>query len=131
MIRQTVPSEPHWIFRASLRGLRGANLVNVKYLAFLLAVGLASAATLDMAGKPRDPSLSRYRLACSSSVRTDCPITNRYAPELQRLSHAYAPRQQSSSGWSIPDPSESTGKNPEAAGWTLVSGLPGSARSEP
>src|SRR5271170_2161137 len=91
MLQQTVPSAPHWIFRASLRGLRGANLVNVKYLAFLLAAGLASAAALDMAGKPRDPFAEPVQARVFIFVRTDCPITNRYAPELQRLSHAFAP----------------------------------------
>src|ERR1700729_1688584 len=105
MIHSTVPSEPHWIFRASLPRRWSANLVNVKYVAFLLAATLASAATLDMAGRPREPFAVPVQARVFIFVRTDCPITNRYAPELQRLSEAFAA--DAVQFWLVyPDPSE-------------------------
>lgn len=49
---------------------------------------------LDLAGKPRNPlsNTSRangVRVRILLFVRTDCPITNRYAPELQRLGEKF------------------------------------------
>jgi hypothetical protein len=40
---------------------------------------------IDLAGHPRDPFSSPARVRVFLFVRTDCPITNRYAPELQRI----------------------------------------------
>jgi hypothetical protein len=109
MLQQTVPSPPHWIFPASLRGRWRVTLVNVKFLAFLLAAGLASAAALDLAGKPRDPFAEPAQARVFIFVRSDCPITNRYAPELQRLSQAFAA--DAVKFWLVyPDPSESAEK---------------------
>jgi len=109
MIHCTVPSAPHWIFRASLPRRRRVKLVAVKYLVFLLAIGLASAATLDMAGRPRDPFAVPVRARVFIFVRTDCPITNRYAPELQRLSEEFA--DDAVEFWLVyPDPAETTEK---------------------
>jgi|SRR5580692_996875 hypothetical protein len=111
MRQTTVPSPPHWIFRASpanFLALR-AKLVAVKYLAFLLAAGLASGAALDLAGNPRDPFATPAEVRVFVFVRTDCPITNRYAPELKRLWDEFV-----ANGvrfWLVyPDPSETTGK---------------------
>jgi hypothetical protein len=54
------------------------------FLAFLFACGLVVAA----GSSPFDiPAKARVLLF----VRTDCPLTNRYAPELQRLSQEFAP----------------------------------------
>ena len=74
-----------------------------------MAAGLASAAALDLAGNPRDPFATPAEARVLVFVRTDCPITNRYAPELKRLWDEFVP-----SGvrfWLVyPDPSETTGK---------------------
>src|SRR5260370_34438163 len=40
---------------------------------------------LDLAGKPSNPFATPAAVRVLLFVRTDCPITNRYAPELQRL----------------------------------------------
>jgi hypothetical protein len=50
------------------------------------------AGTVDLAGKPVDPFASHAPAQVFLFVRTDCPITNRYAPELQRLAHEFASR---------------------------------------
>ena len=43
-------------------------------------------------GIPRDPFKQPAHARVLLFVRTDCPITNRYAPELQRLSREFASR---------------------------------------
>jgi hypothetical protein len=55
------------------------------------AAALTLAAVLDLAGHEVDP-LPRpgARPAVLVFVRTDCPIANRYAPELRRLQDRYA-----------------------------------------
>ena len=45
---------------------------------------------VDLAGKAVDPFMtSRGKMVVLIFVRTDCPISNRYAPTIQRLSAAY------------------------------------------
>jgi hypothetical protein len=79
-------------------------LVHVKYFAILAAAAaLASAAALDLGGRPHDPFASPAEARVFIFVRTDCPITNRYAPELRRLSQQFPTAQ----FWLIyADPSE-------------------------
>jgi AhpC/TSA family len=73
----------------------------------LLAAGVALPATVDLAGNARDPFASPARARVFVFVRTDCPITNRYAPELQRLAAAFSDAQ----FWLVyPDGSESVEK---------------------
>jgi AhpC/TSA family protein len=70
------------------------------------AGALVVAAVLDLAGGPVDP-LPRAGAgpAVLVFVRTDCPISNRYAPELKRLHDRFARR--GISFWLVyPDPSE-------------------------
>lgn len=55
----------------------------------VLAASVAVTATLDLAGNARDPFASPTRARVFVFIRTDCPITNRYAPELQRLAGAF------------------------------------------
>jgi hypothetical protein len=44
----------------------------------------------DLDGKPVDPiAMSRGALTVLVFIRTDCPISNRYAPEIQRLSQEF------------------------------------------
>ena len=66
--------------------------------AFLLACAFCpppicpnTAGVIDLAGKPADPfQLAAGKAVVLIFVRTDCPISNRYAPEIQRLSSEHA-----------------------------------------
>jgi hypothetical protein len=61
---------------------------------------------VDLGGKPVNPFASQARVQVALFVRTDCPITNRYAPELQRLAREFDGR--GVRFWLIyPDPTES------------------------
>lgn len=61
--------------------------------AFLLLPFLALAAqsnsAVDLRGKAVDPFASKASAQVFLFVRTDCPITNRYAPELERLGRKF------------------------------------------
>ena len=51
----------------------------------------AQAAVVDLSGAPVDPLQSiPGKITVLIFVRTDCPISNRYAPTINRLSAAYA-----------------------------------------
>lgn len=50
------------------------------------------AGTLDLKGKPANPFASPAHARVLLFLRTDCPIGNRYAPELQRIAHEFAGR---------------------------------------
>lgn len=53
--------------------------------------GSAQNAAFDLAGHPADPlKLAPGKVVVLVFVRTDCPISNRYAPTIQRLSAAHA-----------------------------------------
>lgn len=112
MLRTTVPAAPHWIFSASpaKRLVFRAKLVAVKsFLILAAASGLASAAVVDLAGNPRDPFSTPAEARVLIFVRTDCPITNRYAPELKRLWDQFVP--DGARFWLVyPDPSETVAK---------------------
>jgi AhpC/TSA family len=62
----------------------------------ILLVGLprptrAQGAALDLSGKSVDPfQAARGKVVVLIFVRTDCPISNRYAPTIQNLSVKYA-----------------------------------------
>jgi hypothetical protein len=58
--------------------------------AAILFASVSSAQPLDLAGNPRNPFANAARVRILLFVRTDCPITNRYAPELQRLGGKFA-----------------------------------------
>ncbi len=76
----------------------------------LLAMAVSSAAGLDpidLSGKPQDPFASPARARVLLFVRTDCPLTNRYAPELQRLAAEFSGR--GAEFWLVyPDPTETS-----------------------
>ena len=56
-----------------------------------LPVSPNAAGVTDLAGKAADPfQLAAGKTVALIFVRTDCPISNRYAPEIQRLSSEYA-----------------------------------------
>jgi len=57
------------------------------------AAGLgAISETVDLDGKAVDPFASAAKVRVFIFVRTDCPVSNRYAPELKRLNDEFAPR---------------------------------------
>src|SRR5690348_3105636 len=47
---------------------------------------------IDLHGKPIDPFADTARAKVFLFVRTDCPISNRYAPELQRIASEFTAR---------------------------------------
>jgi hypothetical protein len=52
----------------------------------------AGASAVDLAGRAVDPLATHSGATVLLFVRTDCPITNRYAPELQRLAQEFKGR---------------------------------------
>src|SRR5690349_8988813 len=59
------------------------------------AARVEMAGVLDLEGRPTDPFRSAFQGAKAIVfvfVRTDCPISNRYAPEIERLHQKYKPR---------------------------------------
>lgn len=77
-------------------------------LSVLLAAppAMGTAGLLDLDGRPADPWKDPgARIIVFLFVRTDCPISNRYAPEVIRLREAFAPK--GVRFWMIyPDPDE-------------------------
>jgi hypothetical protein len=79
-------------------------------VAALIALGALLTAVpgdgpLDLSGKPVDPFAGAACARIFLFVRTDCPITNRYAPELQRIASEFARREVEF--WLVyPDPTE-------------------------
>jgi hypothetical protein len=74
---------------------------------FVLAASVALPGTLDLSGNARDPFAGPARARVFLFIRTDCPISNRYAPELRRLAGEF----QDVDFWTVyPDPSESSDK---------------------
>jgi thiol-disulfide isomerase/thioredoxin len=56
-----------------------------------VSTGSKAASALDLAGKTVDPfEMSGGKPLVLIFVRTDCPISNRYAPTIESLSHKYA-----------------------------------------
>ena len=68
---------------------RGCSLRVMRLAAAALGMFLASAGA---AAAEDNPFASNARARVLIFVRTDCPITNRYAPELQRLSQEFSRR---------------------------------------
>ncbi len=63
----------------------------------MLSVVLSASARVasgpfDLAGKTRDPFAATGHARVFLFVRTDCPITNRYAPELHRIAAEFVGR---------------------------------------
>ena len=52
--------------------------------------GIATLAVTDLAGKSVDPLTEGGRATVLVFLAVDCPISNRYAPELQRLQRSFA-----------------------------------------
>jgi hypothetical protein len=70
-----------------MRGLRFLMMCAAATAGFGAALG-----TMDLDGKAVDPFAVPAKVRVLVFVRTDCPISNRYAPELKRLNHEFAAR---------------------------------------
>ena len=86
-----------------MRGLRFLVLCAVATVGFGAASG-----TVDLDGKAVDAFAAAAKVRVFVFVRTDCPISNRYAPELKRLNSEFTAR---GVAFSIvyADPSETSG----------------------
>lgn len=60
--------------------------------AALAACAPGAPALQDLEGRPVDPFADEATATVFLFLRTDCPISNRYAPELRRLRDEYTPR---------------------------------------
>ena len=98
----------------------------MKFFAVLLA-GTLSASTFDLSGKALDPFAAPADARVFLFVRSDCPITNRYAPEIRRIADEFAGRHVEI--WLIyADPSET----PEKIQRHMIDyGFPGSPLRDP
>jgi hypothetical protein len=56
------------------------------------AFGAPPESVMDLSGKDRDPFAAPAKARVFLFVRSDCPITNRYAPELARIAREFAER---------------------------------------
>ena len=73
--------------------------------AFAAGADRPALALLDLAGRPVDPFDDGARASVFVFVRSDCPISNRYAPELRRLYERFSPER--IAFWLVyPDPAE-------------------------
>src|SRR3954453_13697322 len=59
-------------------------------LVILLARRSSPAQVTDLHGSPSDPLHDHGKVHVLLFVRTDCPITNRYAPELRRIADRFS-----------------------------------------
>jgi hypothetical protein len=67
-----------------------STLIAARLLPSLTAANAAQASALDLAGNPVDPlKAAPGRVVVLVFVRTDCPVSNRYSPTIQRLSAQY------------------------------------------
>jgi hypothetical protein len=72
---------------------------------FLVAALAVAGQIVDLSGKPQDAFGSPAAARVFLFVRTDCPVTNRYAPELQRIAAEFSGR--NVQFWLVyPDPAE-------------------------
>jgi hypothetical protein len=80
--------------------------IPTRMLVLLIALPLFSpAAILDAAGRQVDPFASAAHVRVFIFARTDCPLTHRYAPELQRIWREFSGR--GLDFWMVyPDPAE-------------------------
>jgi hypothetical protein len=73
-----------------LRDVAGRRVVTIQEGGSV--AGPASSTVLDLEGRPVDPLASPGPAVVLVFVRTDCPIANRYAPEIRRLHERFAGR---------------------------------------
>ncbi len=84
-----------------------AGIVTVSGVGAMPASASQPPAGVDLAGKPVDPlHADPGKPVVLIFIRTDCPISNRYAPTIQRISAQYAGK---AAFWMVyPDKSESS-----------------------
>jgi len=71
-----------WLLPAFVAGLLSS---------FPVASHSSADTAFDLSGNPVDPlKMAQGKVVVLVFVRTDCPVANRYAPTIQRLSAAYA-----------------------------------------
>lgn len=75
-----------------MKRLRQALLPVILPLAFTAHCRRGGGGLVDLEGRPADPLASDAIATVLVFVSTDCPISNRYAPELRRLYGQYSPR---------------------------------------
>src|SRR5947209_20159188 len=82
MYRATLTSQP--------RAIRVSLMATALLLLALSTSGAAQKTALHLDGTPADPFLAASgKPVVLIFVRTDCPISNRYAPLIQRISSEY------------------------------------------
>src|SRR3989442_5373121 len=82
MYRATLTSQP--------RAIRVSLMATALLLLALSTSGAAQKTALHLDGTPADPfSAASGKPVVLVFVRTDCPISNRYAPLIQRISSQY------------------------------------------
>src|SRR5271168_3434455 len=70
---------------------RSGSLLSMKVLAVLwAALVVASGSTLDLAGNTRDPFATPARVRVFLFIRSDCSVSNRYAPELRHIAEVFS-----------------------------------------
>jgi hypothetical protein len=102
--------------------------IPTRLLVLLVAVALFSpAAILNATGERVDPFASAAHARVFIFARTDCPLTHRYAPELQRIWREFSGRD--IDFWMVyPDPAET----PQKIGADVYQyGFPGKALRDP
>lgn len=94
-----------------VRVVQAVRLILIVIIAMWLApfssnAGGAQATAFDLAGNPLDPlKASTGKVVVLVFVRTDCPVSNRYAPTIQKLS---AEEREKTAFWLVyPDKAES------------------------
>ena len=70
----------------------GASMLSVVLFHTVTAFCAPPESVMDLSGKDRDPFAKPAKARVFLFVRTDCPITNRYAPELARIAREFADR---------------------------------------
>ena len=79
--------DPHVLRRLSMASLAMTAALVLFVLSFPMAAGQQ---VLDLGGSPKDPlKQTPGKVVVLVFVRTDCPISNRYAPLLQEMSVKY------------------------------------------
>jgi len=69
------------------------SVASVLGLAICASTSLGQQTALDLDDRPVDPlQTASHKVVVLVFVRTDCPISNRYAPTIQKLSAAYTGR---------------------------------------
>jgi hypothetical protein len=74
-------------------GIKLAAAIAVVTLAASCGLAAQSDIAVDLTGKSVDPFGSKARVNVLLFVRSDCPITNRYAPEVARLAEEFKRRE--------------------------------------